>query len=298
MVVGAETMLVACMPAYNEERSIAKALLGTQPYVDKIIVCDDGSTDMTGLIAERLGAIVIRHATNQGKGVALRDLFKKAVEVGADIAVTLDADCQHDPREIRALIEPLLEGRADITNGSRFLNPAHIPAYRRFGIRVLNAFTNAFSSGNVTDTQSGFRAYSKKALSTIEIKEKDIGVDSQILLDAPSKGLRVAEVSTSVKYDEESSTYNPVHHGSKVVTSILKIVALKSPLKYLGGLGVILLIIGSFAFTRLLDLYNMSRYFSLPYALIAVTFILSALLFIITALLLFTLSQYTSDLRK
>jgi glycosyltransferase involved in cell wall biosynthesis len=298
MVVGAETMLVACIPAYNEERNIAKALLGTQPYVDKIIVCDDGSTDMTGLIAERLGAIVIRHATNQGKGVALRDLFKKAVEVGADIAVTLDADCQHDPREIRALIEPVLDGRADITIGSRFLNPASIPAYRKFGLRVLNTFTNALSGEKITDTQSGFRTYSKKALSLIEVIEKDIGVDSQLLLDASSKGLRVVEVPTSVKYDEESSTYNPVHHGSKVITAILKIVALKSPLKYLGGLGVILLIIGGFALMRLLDFYNSSRYFSLPFALISVTSILSALLLIITALLLFTFSEYSSSLRK
>ncbi|MEM2613688.1 MAG: glycosyltransferase family 2 protein, partial [Nitrososphaerota archaeon] len=112
--------VIACIPAYNEEKTIAKVILKTKKYVDKVIVCDDGSIDMTAEIAEALGAEVIRHERNMGYGAAISSLFKKAVEEGADIMVTLDGDGQHDPDEIPKLIKPIVEDEADVVIGSRF----------------------------------------------------------------------------------------------------------------------------------------------------------------------------------
>jgi glycosyltransferase involved in cell wall biosynthesis len=94
-MINNKPFIIACIPAYNEEKTIAKVIIKTQKYVDKVIVCDDGSKDMTSEIAERLGAIVIKHERNMGKGEALRNLFKKAIELNADIVITLDGDGQH-----------------------------------------------------------------------------------------------------------------------------------------------------------------------------------------------------------
>jgi glycosyltransferase involved in cell wall biosynthesis len=151
--------VVACIPSYNEEKTIAKVLVKTKKHVDKVIVCDDGSTDMTAEIAEALGAEVIKHERNMGKGGAIRSLFKKTREEVADIVVTLDADGQHDPDGIPVLIKIMAETNADVVIGSMFLSEETIrkvPTSRRIGNKILNMVT---SVNNFTDTQSGFRVY-------------------------------------------------------------------------------------------------------------------------------------------
>lgn len=110
-VEGATPLIVVGIPAYNEEKTIAKVVVQAKRCADQVVVCDDGSTDMTGEIAEGLGAKVIRHSKNLGYGVAIQSLFGKARELGADVMVTLDGDGQHDPSDIPVLIEPVLEGR-------------------------------------------------------------------------------------------------------------------------------------------------------------------------------------------
>ena len=113
--------VVVMIPAYNEEKTIAKVVLLAQKQVDMVVVCDDGSKDLTADIAERLGVTVIRHDKNSGYGAAIQSLFRKAMEMNADVMVTLDADGQHDPREIPQLTEPILDDKADVALGSRFL---------------------------------------------------------------------------------------------------------------------------------------------------------------------------------
>ena len=125
---------MACIPAFNEEKTIAKVVLLTQKHVDKVVVCDDGSTDMTGEIAERLGAEVIRHERRLGYGAAIQSLFRRARELGADVMVTLDADLQHNP-DIPVLVKPLWEGGADIVVGSRFLGMRR--RFRGIGVGAL-----------------------------------------------------------------------------------------------------------------------------------------------------------------
>ncbi|GAG90371.1 unnamed protein product, partial [marine sediment metagenome] len=159
------TRLLAALPAYNEERSIAKVIIKTKKKVDRVIVVDDGSTDATGEIGEALGATVIRHRENLGYGAAMRSAFEAARELNATTMVMLDADGQHDPKEIPLLLKKIEEG-FDIVIGSRLIGKAKIPRYRRYGISILN-FAMRRAHVKVTDSQSGYRAYSRKALDQI-----------------------------------------------------------------------------------------------------------------------------------
>ena len=115
-----EPLVVVGIPAYNEEKTIARVVLEAQKYADVVVVCDDGSADLTKQIAERLGADVVRHEQNSGYGAAIQTLFKRAKELRADVLVTLDGDGQHDPEEIPQLITPILTGNAEVVLGSRF----------------------------------------------------------------------------------------------------------------------------------------------------------------------------------
>ncbi|MEM3394166.1 MAG: glycosyltransferase family 2 protein, partial [Candidatus Methanomethylicia archaeon] len=221
---------------------IAKVIIKAQKHVDKVIVCDDGSKDMTAEIAEKLGAIVIKHERNMGKGEALRSLFKKAMEYNADIVITLDADGQHNPEEIPSLVNTLKEEEADIVIGSRFLlNEKNVPGYRAIGNRVLNIVTG----GKITDTQSGFRAYNGKIIDKIIPAEAGMGVDSEILIKAMENNLKIVEVPTTVTYKvPKSSKKMPIYHILDVIASTIKFFSIRHPLIFYGIPGAILLLIG------------------------------------------------------
>lgn len=240
-------MIAAGIPAYNEEKTIARVVLLTRKYVDKIIVCDDGSTDLTADIAEGLGAIVIKHKKNKGYGAALKNLFQKARALDADILVTVDGDGQHDPEEIPNIIRPLEEGEADITIGSRFLGKQmnEVPAYRRVGVKVITKMSNGQHENKISDAQSGFRAYNRKAIQSLAILENGMGVSAEILLRARDKGLRIKEMPATIKYKGlETSTHNPWRHGLSVIMSILRLVVEERPLFYLGIPGTVLFLSG------------------------------------------------------
>jgi len=290
--------VVVVIPALNEESHIAKVIVGAHRQTPWVIVCDDGSNDMTGEISEKLGAMVIRHDTNLGKGMALRDLFQKARSMGADIVVSMDGDGQHDPSDIPLVLKPILDGKADVVNGSRFLKENSMPDHRRVGGAILTDLANAVSHENLTDTQSGLRAYSKAALDVIEVKEHAMGVDAQLLIDAAQKGLRITEVPTGVTYGGDTSTYNPAKHGTYVLLSILRVAAERSPLLYLGLPGVIFALIGLGFSLSTVALYNSSHYFSLPQAMIALGSLLVGLLLIVGAMLLFVINNLVLRLRR
>ena len=128
-----EPVTVVGIPAFNEEKTIARVVLEAQKYADKVVVCDDGSSDMTAEIAERLGADVARHEQNLGYGAAIQSLFRRARELGADVLVTLDTDGQHDPREVPNVVKPILEGKANVVIGSRFVDERSAYAMPWFG---------------------------------------------------------------------------------------------------------------------------------------------------------------------
>lgn len=237
--------VVIGIPAYNEEKNIAKILVKLQNVANKIIVCNDGSTDLTGEIADKMGAIVINHPKNLGYGAAIKSLFSKASELNADVLVTFDADGQHQIEDINKVLEPIERDDADIVIGSRFLNQdSNIPTYRKLGISVITKISNITAKEKITDSQSGFRAYNKKAISEINPSDNGMGVSTEILIKANKKSLRVTEVPITVLYSGETSTHHPVSHGISVMLSTMKFISIEHPLKFYGISGLIFLVIG------------------------------------------------------
>lgn len=234
----------AIIPAFNEEVAIGSVVLLSREHVDEVLVVDDGSTDRTASVAEMAGARVLRHHKNLGKGAALKTGFHAT---DADVIVTLDADGQHDPAEIPKLMEPIIRGEADIVNGSRYLHGSdeNTPRYRRVGQKILDTATNISTGLEITDTQSGFRAFSSKTIPHFRFRDPGFVVESEMLADAAEAGLRIMEVEVGVRYDVDGSTRNPVSHGVSVLLRILGDIEVRRPLYYFTLPGLIIGIAGA-----------------------------------------------------
>ncbi len=283
--------IIVGIPAYNEEKNIAEILSKIKKITDRIIVCDDGSTDLTSEIAKNNGAIVVSHEKNLGYGSAIRSIFLKAKEMDGDILVTFDADGQHRVEDIDRVVNPLQEEKADVVIGSRFLEKeiSKVPEYRKFGIKIITKITNASIKENLTDSQSGFRAYSKKILSDITPIEKGMGVSTEILIKASTKGMKIAEVPIKILYEGETSTHNPVSHGTSVILSTVKFTSIEHPLKFYGIPGVIISSIGLFFIIWTLQEFSEFGSISPILALIAIGSFLAGLVLLIAAILLHSL---------
>ena len=220
------------IPANNEEKNIASIIVKLKKIADKIIVCNDGSTDSTSEIAESLGAIVINHPKNLGYGAGINSIFKKSKEINSDILVTFDADGQHQIEDIEKVITPIRNKEADIIIGSRFLDSAEdeIPDYRKFGIRLITKITNSSLKNKITDSQSGFRAYSKDVISKLNISDIGMGISTEILIKSSALDFRIAEVPIHILYEGNTSTHNPVSHGTSVLFSTVKYSSIEHPL--------------------------------------------------------------------
>jgi len=233
------------IPAYNEEKNIASILLRLKNISEYIIVCDDGSSDLTSEIAEKLGAIVVKHTKNLGYGAAIKTIFLKAQEINADALVTFDADGQHRIEDIDKILVPIKNNKADIVIGSRFLNDEQkISKYRKIGIKTITELTNITSGTKITDSQSGFRGYNRKTLENIKLTESGMGISTEILIKAKKSNFKIIEVPIIVSYEGETSTHNSIIHGSSVIISTLKYVAMERPLTFYGIPGLVFLIIG------------------------------------------------------
>jgi glycosyltransferase involved in cell wall biosynthesis len=184
--------LIAVIPAYNEELFIGSVVLRTRQYVERVIVVDDGSSDRTYEIAKMAGAEVIRLDANTGKAYALLLGLRHAHNMGCTAAVMLDADGQHDPREIPRVAGLAMEGKADLVIGSRFLRKNNgIPRYRQLGQKTLDLFTNIGAESKVTDSQSGFRAISCKALENLDFRSDGYNVESDMINHFSKLGLSI-----------------------------------------------------------------------------------------------------------
>jgi len=259
--------IVAALPAYNEERTLPKIIHAAKQYVDAVIVVDDGSMDATAAVARDAGAIVIQHNTNIGYGAALQTIFATARDIDAEALVILDADGQHNPDDIEKLLQPLLSG-SDVVIGSRFLTKTktQIPSYRKAGMKVLDTATAAAGVKNVTDTQSGFRAYNKKAIDAITINTSGMSAGSEILIQISDANLQISEVPITASYDPSTqSTHNPVSHGIEVLGRIIAIISYRRPLPAFGIPGLILFVIGMVATSYALAEYYLTT--ELPFTL-------------------------------
>lgn len=287
--------ILACIPAYNEGRVIGTLVSNVLQYVDNVIVCDDGSNDDTSIEAEKMGAVVLKHEKNLGKGAALRTLFDFAKKNQAEIIITIDGDGQFFPEEIPKLIKPIQDQGIDIVIGYRS-NKDEMPSYRKIGNKFLDSMTNLASELPYRDTQSGFRSYSKKAISCIQFKTNGFGADSEILIDASRKNLVISEVGVRVRYNtgEKTSTKDPISHTGEVVTSLIESIAIRHPLKYLGIPGFLLTIIGvSFGIWSIL-IFNEVRSFNIPILVTAVGSTILGTMLLLMSVVLYGISKIRS----
>jgi len=279
------------IPAFNEEKNIAAIITKLADITDTIIVCNDGSSDLTSDIAEKMGVFVINHEKNLGYGAAIRSIFLKAKELDGDILVTFDADGQHRIEDIEQVTKPIIDQEADLVIGSRFLDESEkeVPRYRKVGIKVITKITNASIKKQLTDSQSGFRAYSKKVLAELNPSELGMGISTEILIKASSKNFRITEVPIKILYAGDTSTHNPVSHGSSVILSTIKYTSIEHPLKFYGIPSMILFIIG-ISFTYLsAEYYAEIGRLNTNLTIIAAGTVLIAVVLLITSILLYSL---------
>ena len=289
-------MKLACIPAYNEESHIEDLVKSAKNHADSVIVCDDGSTDGTASIAKKAGAIVISHKTNRGYGAAIISLFEYARDNNAEIMITLDGDGQHNPEQIPLLLNTITQHNVDVVIGSRFLNQnTEAPGYRQRGIKIITSAANYGADLKVSDSQSGFRAYSKNAIDAIHPTEEGMSVSTEILLKISNKGLSLAEIPITISYDGDTSEHNPVSHGITVLANTIKYVSIKHPLKFYGIPGIGLIIAGIVLGSIFLDAYlNQQTVFYGSLLGSVVMFLLGAILSV-TSIILFSMANLIRD---
>lgn len=294
--------IVVGIPAFNEEKMILRVVLTAQKFADAVIVCDDGSSDLTADIAEKLGADVVKHKHNLGYGAAIMSLFKRALELNADILVTLDADGQHDPNEIPNVVKPIVEGVADVVIGSRFIDSngtAEMPFYRRVGAQLITKLVNSSCKNGIRDAQSGFRAYSRHTLEHVNISEVGMGASVEILLKASKHDLKIYEVPSSCKYkngDVANSTENPISHGMSVVMSIIRLIVEEKPLTVLGLPAILCLFVGTSLGIWLLQIYAVEHLIETNIALAALFFVIIGFFMMSTAITLYAISRLSKKM--
>ncbi len=206
--------LVAIIPAYRAERTIAQVVKLTSKFAPKTIVVDDGSPDETARRARLAGATVIRHPKNLGKAAAILTGISTAKNLSPEYVIFLDSDLQHNPAEIPAVLSPLKGGLADVSIGSRLLSKNEhgrkMPTNRMLGNIISSRTTSVLIGTRLTDVLSGFRAFNRKALSILTFKSSGYDIELSSVLEAAANGLRIAEVPIETIYLEETSHIRPV----------------------------------------------------------------------------------------
>ena len=286
------------IPAFNEEKNIGPIVAKLMKKYDQVIVCDDGSSDMTGVIASSLGAYVIKHEKNLGYGSTIKTIFNEAGKIEGDVLVTFDADGQHQISEIDSVLQPIFENKADIVIGSRFLGETKdLPRYRKIGIKIITGLTNVMTGSKITDSQSGFRAYSKKVLEEISPTESGMGISTEILIKASKKEMRIVEVPITVSYENNIHSQEPISHGTSVIMSTIKHVAIERPLLYYGVSGICFLIVGLIFGAWTLQIYSEERQVITNIALVGIGGVILGTILLISGTILYSIVNVVREKR-
>jgi len=211
---------LAIIPAFNEGKSIADIIRETKKYVNQVLVVDDHSTDNTGKIARLHEAIVICHPENKGVGATMKTGIAYAKKLGPNVVITIDADGQHRPEDIPRLIQPIITGEADFVLGSRFLDgqPINMSQIKKIGNRLLTFVTSFLAGVKLTDTQTGFRAFNRKTLLSLDLVS-DFTYTQEMILVLCHRGFRCAEVTVQMRTRK---------YGKSRVVSKISVYALKA----------------------------------------------------------------------
>jgi glycosyltransferase involved in cell wall biosynthesis len=269
------------IPCFNEENTIGTVILKSKKYSKNILVVDDGSKDETSDIAKRAGARVIVHKKNMGKGAAIKTGFQYALQNKYDYVVTIDGDGQHNPDEIPNILGSVMNNGHDISIGYRVGQQTEMPKWRKLGKRVLDYGTGLGNGGFITDSQCGFRAFNKRAITAItpKLNGNDFSVESEQLMRAHELDLKVVNTNVSCKYrDLDTSTINPASHGISVLQRVLWLIAERHPLAAIVLPGFIMVLIGLALGIHTLQIYNQTHIFLISYAiLVSILLIIGAI---------------------
>ena len=247
-------MISAIIVAYNEEERIEELIAALRAIKDRlaekcfeqlIYVINDGSTDRTQELAEEAGADrVLRHRRNMGLGAAVRTGLAAARSDKADVVVKLDADLQHDPNDILAMVEPILRDEADVVYGSRFERIEYrMPLVRRMGNIVFTWLMRWLTDWPLRDSQPGIFAVNRTYLEVVQLRG-DYNYTQQILLDAYHKGMRFAHVPVTFRKRLTGASFVSLTYPAKVLPQIIMVIVGVKPLKIFGTIGFFFIIIG------------------------------------------------------
>jgi glycosyltransferase involved in cell wall biosynthesis len=295
---------LVAIPCFNEELAIGTCVLLARQHADTVLVIDDGSSDRTSDVARAAGATVIRHAVNSGKGAAVRTAFDYAFEHGFEAMVMMDGDGQHNPAEIPSLFAPVLATdatRKDMALGFRFGDKTEMPGWRRVGKRVLDYATAAGGAGVVTDSQCGYRAYSRRAIEAFSerLKNEGFGTESEQLVIAREAKLTFQNVPISCAYDDiDGSTKGPIQHGIEVLSNIVHMFTMRRPLLSI-GLPSLLVFVAAVAIAyKAFEFYATTRIFPTASALTAATLGILATFGLFSSLILNFMARLERTIEK
>jgi len=294
-----QPQIVVLIPAYKEELTISMVVALSLKYADKVIVVDDGSPDRTSELAKAAGAEVIRQEPNQGKAAALKVGFNRCRELEPACVVIMDGDGQMDPDQIMVVAQPVLDGKADLVIGSRFIGEeVDIPRYRIFGQKVLNSATNMSSNVKITDSQSGYRALSFKALENMDFASDSYNIESDMIVHFSQRGLGIAEAPISVRYDVPNAhKQKPLRHGLGVLSRIITIIGYRRPLIIFGIPGLIALLLGTiFSFSAFLEKIIIFNWTLVSQGIAGISLFAIGLFLVFAALVLNSLSMLMQNL--
>lgn len=290
--------IVALIPAYNESRFIGSLVIACRPYVDLVVVIDDGSRDKTAAIARQAGATVVRLNVNQGKAMAVNIGFSYVRQLQPRAVVMLDGDGQHSAEDIPQVLAPIIADQADVVIGSRFKEvKSDIPAYRQIGQHGLTITTNLASGVWVSDSQSGFRAFSAVSLEQLSFSQGGFSLESEMQFLARQHKFRIVEAPITVVYAEKAKR-NPFTHGMQVINGVMRLMGQTRPLLFFSGSGLFISLAGLLLGVYVADMYNLTHVLAIGHALIVVLLCIVGVVLFFSGSILHSMRGMMLDLRR